>query len=81
MRLLLFDMAPQSGQGKEESIVWAVIQLGFPASEAAKRSHVSGRTARRWVQNYRCSGILTEKLGVVVGKFNTRTGRQISGSG
>ena len=69
-RLWLFDMAPQSGQGKKESVIRAVIQLGFPASKAARCFHISGRTARRWVQNYLCLRILTEKLGVTDGRFH-----------
>ena len=40
----------------KESVIRAVIQLCFSASEAARRFHVSERSARRWVQNYRRSG-------------------------
>ena len=56
-------MAPQSGQGKKESVIRVVIQFDFSASEAARRFHVSGRTTRRWVQNYRPSGIFDRKAG------------------
>ena len=54
-------MVPQSGQGKKESVIRPVIHLAFSASEAARRFHVSGRTARRCVQNYRRSGIFYRK--------------------
>ena len=64
-------MAPQTGQGKKERVKRAVIQLGFQASEAARRFHVSGRRARRWVQNYRRSGIFGHKAGSGRWKIST----------
>ena len=69
LRFWLFDMASQSGQGKKESVIQRVVQLGFSASEAARSFHVSERLAWRWVQNYRRSGNFGQKAVVVVGKF------------
>ena len=63
LRLWLFDMAPQSGQGKKESVIWTVVQLGFSASEAARHFNVSERSARRWVQNYHRLGNFGRKAG------------------
>ena len=71
LRLWLFDMAPQSGQGKKESVIWAVVQLGFLASEAARCFHVSEMSARRWVQNYQRSGNFGRKAGSGGWKIST----------
>ena len=46
---------------KKESVIRTVVKLGFSASEAPRRFHVSERTALRWVQNYRRSGIFGRK--------------------
>ena len=67
LRLWLFDMAPQSGQGKKESVIRIVVQFGFSTYEAARRSHVSEMTALKWVKNYRRSGIFGRKAEVVDG--------------
>ena len=56
-------MAPQSDQGTKESVIRAVVQLGFSASEAARRFHVSERSVRWWVQNYQRSGNFGRKAG------------------
>ena len=62
-------MAPQSGQGKKESVIWAVIQLGFPGSEAARHFHISGRKAGDGCKIIYVREFLTEKLGGVNEKF------------
>ncbi|KAJ4426984.1 hypothetical protein ANN_26783 [Periplaneta americana] len=49
--------------GTKESVLRAVIHLGFSASEADRRFNVSERTARRWVQNYQRSAIFGRKSG------------------
>ena len=67
-------MAPPSGQGKKESIIRAVVQLGFSASEAARRFQVSERSAWRWVQNYQSSGNFCRKAGS--GRRKTSTSQQ-----
>ena len=64
-------MAPQSGQGKKESVVRNVIQLCFSASKAVGYFHVSERTTLRWVQNYRRSGIFGRKAGSGRWKIST----------
>ena len=66
-------MAPQSGQGKKESVglIRTVVQLGFLASEAAKRFHVSEMTALRWVQNDRRSEMFGRKAGSSRWKIST----------
>ena len=64
-------MAPHSGQGKKESVIRAVVQLGFSASEAARRFHVAERSARRWVQNYQRSGNFGRKAGSGSWKIST----------
>ena len=64
-------MAPQSGQGKKESVIRTVVQLGFSASEAARRFHVSEMTALTWVQNYRRLGIFGHKAGSGRWKIST----------
>ena len=64
-------MAPQSGQGKKENVIRVVVQLVFSASEAARRFHVSERSARRWVQNYQRSGNFGRKAGSGNWKIST----------
>ena len=64
-------MAPQSGQGKKESVIRAVVQLGFAASKASRRFHVPERSARRWAQNYQRSGNFGRNDGSVSWKIST----------
>ena len=48
-----------------------MVQLGFSASEAARRFHVSEMTALTCVQNYRRSGIFGRKAGSGRWKIST----------
>ncbi|KAJ4437460.1 hypothetical protein ANN_17604 [Periplaneta americana] len=55
----------------KESIIRAVLHLGFSASEAGRRFIVSERTAQRWVQNYQRSTIFGRKAGSGRRKIST----------
>ena len=48
-----------------------MVQLSFSSSQAARRFHVSERTARRWVENYRRSGNFGPKAGSGSWKIST----------
>ena len=48
-----------------------MVQVGFSASEAARRFHVSERSAQRCVQNYQRSGNFGRKSGSGSWKIST----------
>ena len=48
-----------------------MVQLGCSASKAARHFHVSERSARRWVHNYRRSGNFGRKAGSGIWKIST----------